>query len=156
MDVTSTILTSIRADRNRAMITFMCIVFQVLHVGFYPGCPFVDRLLCHLCHANVFHLAVNLTVLWGIRQRISCLPAFIIAVCATFLPMAVSAPTMGLSGFLFAAFGIMWGRIRLLREACVRVLPFVIFTMLLPGVNGLFHLYTFVLGFIYGYARSHI
>lgn len=79
------------------------------------------------------------------------IPALLIATIASYLPMYVSSPTVGLSGFLFAAFGQMWGKTGRLLDAAKKVIPFVVITMLIPNMNGLLHLYTFGLGFIIGY-----
>ncbi len=90
-------------------------------------------------------------VLWNIKNKLRPLQAFAIAVLVSFLPMYVHEPTMGLSGFLFASFGLMWGRTGRYKDAFVKVMPFVVCTMLIPDVNGLLHFYAFVLGFIVQY-----
>lgn len=83
----------------------------------------------------------------------SVIPAYLIAVAASFLPMYVDCPTAGMSGLLFAMFGIMWGRIDRLGGALKAGLPTIIITMLVPGINGLLHLYCYLLGIAYGYVR---
>ena len=102
-------------------------------------------------HVNVFHLAVNLLVLWQIKNRLTPVKAFMVAVAASMLPMYVREPTMGLSGFLFAQFGILWGRTGRWKEAAKKAMPFILFTMLLNNVNGLLHLYAFSIGYIIEY-----
>lgn len=73
--------------------------------------------------------------------------ALAVAVGASFLPMYVDGETMGLSGFLFGAFGIMWGRTGMWKDAFVKAMPFIVCTMIVPNVNGLLHLYAFWLGY---------
>lgn len=68
--------------------------------------------------------------------------------------MYVNEPTMGLSGFLFAAFGLMWGKTGRAKDAAKTVMPFILGTMIFPDVNGLLHLYCFWLGFIVGFLRE--
>lgn len=111
----------------------------------------MNHVLYSFCHANVFHLAINLAVLWNIRNQIPVGKALAVAVAASFLPMYASGPTMGLSGFLFSAFGTMWGKTGRWADAAKKALPFILCTMLLPNVNGLLHLYTFVTGYILAY-----
>ena len=79
-----------------------------------------------------------------------------VASVASLLPMYVSQPTMGLSGFLFASFGSMWGRTGLWKDAFKKAMPFIIFTMAVPNVNGLLHFWCFVLGYIVAYCINNI
>lgn len=79
-----------------------------------------------------------------------------VAYVASLLPMYVSQSTMGLSGFLFASFGLMWGRRGRWKEALKKAMPFIICTMAVPNVNGLLHLYCFVLGYIVAYCVNNI
>lgn len=72
-----------------------------------------------------------------------------IAVSVSFLPMYVTEPTMGLSGFLFASIGQMWAQANDTKGMCKVVLPFILITMLIPNVNGLLHLYAFFVGYFY-------
>lgn len=80
------------------------------NAGFFPGSSFVSHLTYSFCHANIFHLAANLVVLWSLRNRICLCASLFAAVLASFLPTYVSQPTVGLSGVIFAAIGIMWGK----------------------------------------------
>lgn len=79
-----------------------------------------------------------------------------VASAASLLPMYVSQPTMGLSGFLFASFGLMWGRTGRWKEALKKAMPFILFTMILSNVNGLLHFWCFVLGYIVAYCINNI
>ncbi len=142
------------ASRNwkpKLSISIACLAGYFLHVGFYAGCPWWNHIAYSFCHANVFHLAVNLMALWGIRNKMSALLAFIVAVAASFLPMYVGDSTMGLSGFLFAVFGIMWGKTGRWLEVSKKAMPFILITMLIPNVNGLLHLYAFIIGYFVGF-----
>ncbi len=137
-------------------LSIACVACSFEHIGFYYDCPFINHIAYSVFHVNVFHLLINLMVLWNIRNRIDVLFSFLIAVAASFLPMFVEDPTMGLSGFLFSAFGIMWGHTGRLNEAAKKVMPFIIFTMLLPNINGLLHLYCFWIGFCVGFLSARI
>lgn len=70
-------------------------------------------------HANVWHMAGNLFVLWLMRGRLYLWHALAIAVVCSFLPGVGSIweiwqgepvpVTVGFSGVLFAVIGIKWG-----------------------------------------------
>lgn len=120
------------------------------NAGFFPGSSFVSHLTYSFCHANIFHLAANLVVLWSLRNRICLCASLFAAVLASFLPTYVSQPTVGLSGVIFAAIGIMWGKTGRFWDSCCVVMPFIVLTMLMPGVNGILHLWTYMIGFIIG------
>ena len=135
------------ADEGRNMaISIVCIACSFWHIGFYSGSPTINHIIYSVYHANIFHLLINLIVLWNIKNRIDMLHSFLVAIIASFLPMYVNQPSMGLSGFLFAAFGIMWGNTGRFKEAAKKVMPFILVTMLLPNINGLLHLYCFCTG----------
>lgn len=141
-----------RNRRAKTILFFVCLLCVRCHIGFFAGCPFVCHLVYHFSHANAFHFIVNMMVLWNIRNNIRPLPSLLLATAASFLPMYVSSPTMGMSAFLFSSFGIMWGLTGRWRDGSKKVLPFVLLTMIMPGINGLLHLYSFALGYAYGYA----
>ena len=78
-----------------------------------------SHVLYMVSHANFWHLAGNLFVLWMIPNRLYLLEAVIIAFITSWLPGVGSiwdiwnnepvAATVGFSGVLFAIFGIKWG-----------------------------------------------
>lgn len=141
-------MVSMNSFRLKAFLSLICIVLCTWHIGFYHGCSWENHLLYSFFHVNGFHLAINLLVLWQIKGRISPVKAFAVAVAASYLPMFVTEPTMGLSGFLFAVFGVMWGRTGRWKDAIRKAGPFILFTMLLNNVNGCLHLYCFVIGYL--------
>lgn len=68
----------------------------------------------------------------------------------------VDGNTVGLSGFLFASFGLMWGKTGMVALSVKTVLPFIVLTIILPQTNGMLHLYCFVLGFLLEYLYTRI
>lgn len=78
-----------------------------------------SHVLYMVSHANFWHLAGNLFVLWMIPNRLYLLEAVIIAFVTSWWPGVGSiwdvisgepiAATVGFSGVLFAIFGIKWG-----------------------------------------------
>ena len=140
-----------RNCKIKIALTFVCLVSYQFHIGFYEGCPILHRLAYSFCHANLFHLAINLFVLWGIRGKLCVVAPLAIAFLASLLPMCVTEPTMGLSGFLFAWFGIAWGRALKPWRGFITMLPYILVTMVASNVNGLLHLYTFLIGLFFSY-----
>lgn len=118
--------------------------------GFVRESGLIPRLTYSFCHTNVWHMACNLFVLWGIKNKLSVIPAYMIAVAASWLPMWVDKPTAGMSGMLFAMFGLMWGQTGLAWRCAKTGLPVILVMMLLPNVNGLLHLYCYTAGYIAG------
>lgn len=98
-------------------------------------------------HANIWHLLANLLVLWSVRRRMNAIVSYLIAVAASWLPMYADRPTVGMSGLLFAMFGIMWGDVGDVCGFLKAGMPVIIVMMFLPGVNGLLHLYCYLIGF---------
>lgn len=99
-------------------------------------------------HANIFHFIINVSVLFSLQNKIRVFQSYIISVLASFLPMYVQEPTVGLSAFLFSSMGQMWGRTGRWKDAIKKAGPFILFTMLLDNVNGCLHLYCFVIGYL--------
>lgn len=138
----------------KLILSLVCLFLCTQHVGFYQGCPIENNFVYSFFHVNLFHLLINLMVLWSIKNKIDVTLSFVAAVAASFLPMFVTEPTMGLSGFLFSALGIMWGKTGRWKEAAKKAMPFILFTMLLNDVNGTLHLYCFWLGYSIGFLRK--
>ena len=107
-------------------------------------------------HANVWHMAANLLVLWGVRQRMNVAVGYVIAVAASWMPMWADKPTVGMSGMLFAMFGIMWGKTGRWKEYLKAGMPVILIMMLIPNVNGLLHLYCYILGFVFSFLRFKV
>lgn len=118
--------------------------------GFTNESGVVSHLVYSFQHANIWHLLCNLLALWLIRNKIDIAPAYCIAFAASYLPMFVVAPTLGLSGLLFAIFGIMWGKTGKAMSALKAGMPTIVITFFLPQVNGLLHLYCYAAGIAYG------
>lgn len=147
--------------RKRKNIKIKLAVTAAVLMGFIiGGNGYTDKssLCSHLeyvfFHANLFHLLCNVFVLWTIRGRMEYIPAYIISILASYLPQFTIAPTVGMSGFLFAIFGIMWGRTGLFLKMMKAGFPFIVFTSLIPMVNGALHLYCYLLGYCYGYSMK--
>lgn len=132
--------------------------------AFSPS-PTATFLLSHVLyifsHANIWHLFGNLFVLWIMSSPLYVLPSIVIAVLCSFLPafgLWTLGLTVGFSGVLFAIAGIKWGRYcynsryrrHVFNDFCVKVLPFALIGVFIPHVNWCIHLYSLLLGFLYG------
>lgn len=122
-------------------------------------------------HANVWHLAGNLFVLWLLNPRLHLLPSLVIAFVMSFLPVfgpiwPLDGVTMGFSGVLFAILGIKWGAycrvfkpagmwfvMEAHREFAMKMLPLALIGIVIPHVNWCLHTYCLLAGFVYGRYR---
>lgn len=147
----------------------------------YYGMPEVDYLpysgtiwehiLWPLSHANVWHLAGNLYVLWYLSDRLYMRESYVMAVLCSFLPIfpglwdilpfgeaTDTMATCGFSGVLCAMIGVKWGsyitychnNMTAYWTFAKRVLPFVALGFLIPHVNWSIHLYCLLAGLAYG------
>lgn len=120
-------------------------------------------------HANFWHLAGNLFVLWIMRGRLYLLQSLLIAFVASFIP-AFSiygdlGMTLGFSGVLFAMGGIKWGvyctkrygryfSTSAMYDFGRKALPFALIGIVIPHLNWCLHLYALVFGYIYGRGKK--
>ena len=145
---------------ERCVLTAVCVVCVALpRLGFYDGCAWWRHLVWHFFHANVFHLAGNLLCLWVMKVRVRALRAWAVATAVSWLPCGVwdwsalwwtDVETVGLSGMLFASFGMAWGEYGDWRVMLRKVLPVVAVTGFLPGMNMWVHLWSFAGGWVLG------
>lgn len=159
---------------TKACVTLVLVLWwwSMPKTGYTPtGGTFWEHLLWPLSHANVWHLAGNLWVLWLIKGgRLSLAEAYVMAVACSFLPVVpglwelmpgADAPgtvaTCGFSGVLCGMIGVKWGMwIKGCASSaaywtfCKRVLPFVAVGFLIPHVNWSIHLYCLLAGLAYG------
>lgn len=131
--------------------------------------------VCHICymwsHANIWHLAGNLFVLWLIRGRMYLVPSIVIALVCSWIPAfsmwGEVGMTIGFSGVLFAVIGIKWGvycrnasmmgRIfeqQALLDFAKKCLPFALVGFIIPHINWCIHLYSLIAGLVYGRVRG--
>ena len=128
-------------------------------MGYAAGDPDILHHLAYIfSHANIWHLAGNLFVLWMLRQDIHLIPSLAVAVAASYLPAwsiyGELGTTIGMSGVLFAIAGIRWGLCdKPFSVFAVKALPFVMIGFFIPNINWCIHLYSLVSGYIYGRCR---
>ena len=114
-------------------------------------------------HANIWHLACNMLCLLMLKCRTHIFATYLIAVISSFLPSfclydsitqggfaALSVPTYGFSGILFAMVGISWGKAHRFRDMIWRNKWYLVIPAFLPHVNFLIHIYCLLIGHLYG------
>lgn len=161
-----------REFAEKFALTFVILTYWLFapQVGYDNGDT--DNIPAHvyymLSHANIWHLAANLFVLWFMRGKLYILPSLMIAFLASFIPACTLwgevGVTMGFSGVLFAIYGIKWGvycksKYGLLPSACafdeflLKAVPFALIGILIPHLNWCIHLYSLLAGYFYGRFR---
>ncbi len=125
------------------------------------------HVLWPLSHANVWHLAGNLWVLWLLNGPLSVRVSYVIAVLCSFIPVLPGVwelldegelpCTVGFSGVLCVMIGIKWGKwcrssnnVTAYWTFAKRVLPFIVAGIIIPHVNWSIHLYCVLMGLAYG------
>lgn len=144
-------------------------------VGYHQGdmSPLL-HLQAMVSHANIWHLAGNLFVIYLLR-RLYIVPAVLLAFVASYIPTvgtlwdllgccdAAIDGTMGFSGAIFAMLGIMWGRhfveyagkdrfygCCVIEAFCKNMLPWALIGFFIPHICWELHFYSLVLGVIWG------
>lgn len=136
--------------RSKILLTAICLACQmVAEMNILDqSSPLFVHFLYMFVHVNVWHFVCNIIVLWSIKGHMETCKAILIALAASYIPTWYNNPTLGLSGFLFAVFGIMWGRVGCLKDCMKKGMPVIALTIALPSVNGLLHLYCYAIGYI--------
>lgn len=131
-----------------ALITATCIITACMEpITYYAGAPAHHYFLYHFFHANIFHLAANLYALWLYRPRLSTIGiAYAVAtICAGIDAFLSSAPTCGLSAFLFAAFAryyVAW------HKSVLTIIIAILVTAIIPNMNWHIHILSFAVAYI--------
>lgn len=131
----------------KVAVALICIVCMFLPDT--PTCrtaPMWTHLTYHFTHANIFHLLANLYVLWTMR-RVRWVPAYLISTLISLIPATEVA---GLSGLIFASYGVSCG-IRNRLRTLLTLAVFAIVWGLFPGVSLTIHILSLLIGFAYGY-----
>lgn len=133
--------------RKVVVLISLLVLFLLLEpTPVYKGCGFLNHLIFHFYHANIWHLLGNGLCIYAMK-RMNWAVAYVIAVVCSF---AIVSPTVGMSGIIFAAIGIRMGcfaNVKGLWRCCISAILF----GLLPGVSLVFHLLSLLAGFAYGY-----
>jgi len=151
--------------------------FLGFKMGYTRDSGLTEHLLFPFSHANIFHLACNLLAIWAIKWRSgTIIPSIVIGFVASYMPTISDypMPTMGASGIIFAAIGIIWGayftreyfknwverNVEVLTDNVRKFFLFVILPMtimlFLPNVNFALHLYALYLGMLYAFFHQVI
>lgn len=161
-----------RETTEKAVLTAVMALWWLLlpMTGYQPGDWHPWPHLAYMwSHANVWHLAGNLVVLWIMRGRLYLMPSVVIAFLVSYIPAwsiyGDLGVTLGFSGVLFAIGGIKWGvyctkRYGRYFSACAmddfvrKALPFALIGIVIPHLNWCIHLYALLAGYVYGRSRQ--
>lgn len=135
-----------------------CIAYGCgLDFSLAPGCGILARLLYPICHVNIWHLLGNCWCLWCIHRSAFrdhwyvWLTAYAIAVVTPSLMM----PTMGLSGVLYAALGMLCWQAREKAVFHAWTIGFMLIGLFFPlVVNNFLHAWCYALGVAVGYGYA--
>lgn len=161
-----------RETAEKAVLTAIMAVWWLLLpvTGYYQGdCRLWPHVAYMWSHVNFWHIAGNLIVLWIMRGQLYVVESLLIAFVASFIPAwsiyGDMGMTLGFSGVLFAIGGIKWGAYSTRRYgryvsfsaferfAC-KALPFALIGIVIPHLNWCIHLYTLIIGYVYGRCRG--
>lgn len=123
-------------------------------VGATSDGGFTPRLLYSFFHANIFHTIINLwcwlsIVFYYEPSWIRMVYAYAIAVLAPSFTLATT-PTIGLSAFLFALLGFTFYDVQRKLYYTYWMAFYIIVGLLIPNINGLIHLYSYLAGLMVG------
>lgn len=113
----------------------------------------VNPLFAMFLHANIAHLAVNMTTLWAIWRK----PLWLIipASLLGLLGMAISTDVVGFSAALFALIGLQW-HLYDCRRNWIIIAVIMGLSLLLPQLAFIAHLVPFALAWVINWAwRLH-
>lgn len=163
-----------RELKEKLLVTLMLVAWYIWmpQVGYTSSIEGSEHFTYMLCHANIWHLAGNVFVLWMIPGKLYLAGSIVIAFLSTYLPalgsvwdgLLFDGQTMGFSGVLFAIAGVQWGKHIWLQSSrykqrketwtfLTKALPWTLAGVLIPHINWSIHLYCMMFGFIYGRCR---
>lgn len=161
-----------------ALLYIVLIVVSIINVlmngeltsamGYYEGSDMITRVLYMFCHANIFHLIVNLYAIYKVRElsevliekrigikhmsNIVLVIAFAIGFLATFGSEGV-LPTVGISGVISAYLGIvtvsLWNKYSW--TFLITTLIFNLIAYFIGNSNVMVHSLSFIYGCVLGF-----
>lgn len=122
------------------------------------GSPTRNRFLYHFFHASFLHFALNAWCLLSVAFTFEITVADLVIgfIGASIVPVTWATPTIGLSGVCFALLGRFSYCVQkrltyhFYMTACIAA------GLLVPGVNGVIHLYCYAVGLLYGLLSTPI
>lgn len=139
------------------VISAVCVVMYLAgdRYGVGEGSGLLDALTYHFCHANIFHLALNLYALLRFCPRpLTCLVGFVSATVAALIPWChMALPTCGLSGMIMACYARKYQswRLDMTRLAVINVI-----LAFFPFFNWKIHIVSFILAYCFYEIRAKV
>ena len=134
----------LRSYATALLLLALCLCVPKAYFG--PGQPWYGPFLYHFTHANIFHLLGNWLVIARFKPRWVTLPvAYLSATAAAICPFsAMSAPTCGISGMVFA---MLARRDALLGIKPWRIMGLNVLLAFVPTYNWRIHLLAYLFSF---------
>lgn len=123
-------------------------------VGISRGCKIIPRLLYSFVHVSTVHAMLNawclvsIMFLYDVSWR-KLLLAYVIAVSLPNI-LLTATPTVGLSAICFALLGSITPQVKAKLYYSICMAAYIVCGFLIPQVNGLIHLYSYVAGLMVG------
>ena len=132
-----------------ACAVMLMLGIDAMLVGIYDGCRWHQHLTYQFFHANIFHLAVNLYVVWlcVTRFKLSQRQMLMCFIISAMVPATLPMPTIGASGIVYAMLGII-------NTMVAKKLRFAMWIAVYIAISALFncnwsiHLCCYALGFM--------
>ncbi|MFR9541408.1 MAG: rhomboid family intramembrane serine protease [Rikenellaceae bacterium] len=132
--------------------------YEAHSFGIYPQCSLLGRMSYSFFHANMIHAALNVWCLLSIVfiRNVSIWRLLLSYLIACSVPIefinslvgGCSAPTVGLSGVVFALFASISFNVVKKFEYQAWMAFYILIGFLSPSVNAWLHLYCYIAGFI--------
>lgn len=124
--------------------------------GYYSDSGIFTHLTFHFAHASVWHLAGNALCFYvltrrGVYWKELCASFLLATLCSFIAPHKL--PTIGMSGLIFALYGIKLSR---LSKLSTRFLIQTALVLILPGITGKVNVWLHIVCLISGYACAYI
>ena len=132
-----------------ACAVMLMLGIDAMLVGIYVGCRWYQHLTYQFFHANIFHLAVKLYVMWlcVTRFKLSQRQMLMCFIISAMVPATLPMPTIGASGIVYAMLGII-------NTMVAKKLRFAMWIAVYIAISALFncnwsiHLCCYALGFM--------
>lgn len=124
--------------------------------GYYSGSSILTHLTFHFAHASVWHLAGNALCFYVITRKGAnwkelCVSLLLATLCSFIAPHKL--PTIGLSGLIFALYGI---RLMRLNNLSTRFLIQTLLVLIIPGLTGKVNVWLHISCLVSGYACAYL